>query len=45
MLEVNSRPSFRTDTPIDKKIKKGVIKDAFRIMKINPEDKIKYIIK
>lgn len=36
MLEVNSRPSFRTETPFDKKIKKGVIYDALKLININP---------
>ena len=39
LLEVNHTPSFTTDTPLDRKIKKNAIKDALMLMKINPETK------
>lgn len=28
LLEINCRPSFQTDTPLDYKIKKGIIKET-----------------
>jgi len=34
LLEVNHTPSFRTDTPLDKAIKKGLIIDTLNIMNI-----------
>ena len=34
LLEINHTPSFRTDTPLDKKIKKGLILDTLNIMNI-----------
>ena len=35
LLEVNSSPSFTTDTPLDKKIKKGLIADTFKLINLN----------
>jgi len=32
LLEVNASPSFGTDTPLDYKIKKNVLADAFRLL-------------
>ena len=34
LLEINHTPSFKTETPLDKGIKKGLIKDTLRIMNI-----------
>ena len=34
LLEINHTPSFRTDTPLDRNIKKGLIKDTLNIMNI-----------
>ena len=42
LLEINSRPSFRTETPIDKKIKRGVVYDAIHLLNIDPNDKLRY---
>lgn len=35
ILEVNHTPSFSTDTPLDFKIKKGVITDAIALLNLN----------
>jgi hypothetical protein len=32
LIEVNQSPSFATDSPLDYKIKKGVILDAFKLL-------------
>ena len=45
LIEVNHTPSFRTDTPLDKIIKKGLVKDTLRIMNINIKHKKKIIRK
>eukprot|EP00330_Aristerostoma_sp_ATCC50986_P006399 CAMPEP_0114599408 /NCGR_PEP_ID=MMETSP0125-20121206/21943_1 /TAXON_ID=485358 ORGANISM="Aristerostoma sp., Strain ATCC 50986" /NCGR_SAMPLE_ID=MMETSP0125 /ASSEMBLY_ACC=CAM_ASM_000245 /LENGTH=69 /DNA_ID=CAMNT_0001806439 /DNA_START=520 /DNA_END=729 /DNA_ORIENTATION=- len=42
LIEVNHTPSFATDTPFDKDIKKNLIKDAMKIMHITNEQKVKY---
>jgi tubulin polyglutamylase TTLL6/13 len=34
LLEINYTPSFTTDTPLDKVIKKGVVKESIEIMQI-----------
>ena len=39
ILEVNHTPSFKTDTPLDKFIKKGLIKDTFKLLNVNVENK------
>jgi tubulin polyglutamylase TTLL6/13 len=41
LIEVNHTPSFTTDTPFDRSIKKNVIKDALKIMNVSIEQKIK----
>jgi tubulin polyglutamylase TTLL6/13 len=45
LLEINSRPSFRTDTPLDKKIKNGVIYDSLKLINVQPQNKYKYMQK
>lgn len=35
LLEVNSSPSFTTDTPLDRKIKKNLISDTFKLLNLN----------
>jgi hypothetical protein len=35
LLEVNSSPSFVTDTPLDRKIKKGLISDTFKLLNLS----------
>lgn len=42
LLEINYTPSFTTDTPLDRTIKKGVIKEAIEIMNMNPRQKTLY---
>ena len=39
MLEVNSGPSFATDTPLDYKIKSSLIKDTLTLMNVNVKKK------
>ena len=34
LLEVNHTPSFSTDTPLDKKIKRELIRDALILMNV-----------
>lgn len=42
LLEVNSWPSFATDAPLDKKIKRKVIFDTLNLLKINPKERKAY---
>eukprot|EP01022_Parablepharisma_sp_SALTPOND_P029179 TRINITY_DN72748_c0_g1_i1.p1 TRINITY_DN72748_c0_g1~~TRINITY_DN72748_c0_g1_i1.p1 ORF type:complete len:639 (+),score=97.27 TRINITY_DN72748_c0_g1_i1:132-2048(+) len=42
LLEVNHSPSFTTDTPFDHSIKYGLLRDVFRIIKLNPMKRVKY---
>jgi len=35
ILEVNYTPSFTTDTPFDKMVKKNLIYDALKLLNIN----------
>jgi tubulin polyglutamylase TTLL6/13 len=41
LIEVNHTPSFTTDTPLDRTIKKGAIKDALKLMNCTLEFKNK----
>ena len=41
LIEVNHTPSFTTDTPLDKSIKKAVIRDTLKLMNISIKNKIK----
>ena len=41
LLEVNHTPSFTTDTPLDRTIKKNVILDSLRLMNITYENRMK----
>jgi tubulin polyglutamylase TTLL6/13 len=43
LLEVNHSPSFSTDTPLDKKIKRQVIAEALELMDIHPKHRRRYI--
>ena len=45
LLEINYTPSFTTDTPLDKVIKKGVVKEAIDIMNVDPRQKYLYVKK
>jgi tubulin polyglutamylase TTLL6/13 len=39
LIEINHTPSFSADTPLDKKIKKNLIADTFKILNINLQNK------
>lgn len=39
LLEVNHTPSFKTDTPLDKFIKKNLIKDTLVLLNVNTQNK------
>lgn len=43
LLEVNQSPSFSTDSPLDYKIKKNVIGDAFNLLNSSYEKRTEYI--
>ncbi len=47
LLEVNHTPSFTTDTPLDKSIKKSLVRDALLLMDVHPAHKtrIKALLK
>ena len=42
LLEVNHTPSFTTDTPLDRNIKKNVIKDTLKLMNVSLEERLNY---
>jgi tubulin polyglutamylase TTLL6/13 len=39
LIEVNHSPSFQTDTPLDYRVKHGVIKDAMSLIGLNVRQK------
>ena len=41
LLEVNSSPSFSTDSPLDTKIKRGLIKDTVQLLNLSGARKMK----
>ena len=41
LLEVNHTPSFTTDTPLDKVIKKGLIRDALLLLNVSGKNKVR----
>lgn len=43
LIEVNQSPSFMTDSPLDHKVKKGVLVDSFRMLNLNWRRKNRYI--
>jgi len=43
LLEVNQSPSFSTDSPLDYKIKKAVIGDAFHLLNCSNEKRMEHI--
>ena len=43
LLEVNHSPSFTTDTPLDKKIKKRVISEALTLVNMNAKHKRRWL--
>ena len=42
LIEVNHTPSFTTDTPLDRNIKKSVIRDALKIMRVSINNRIRF---
>lgn len=42
LLEVNCSPSFATDSPLDYKIKKEVISDAFKLLNFSHRRRAKF---
>lgn len=42
LLEVNHSPSFTVDSPLDRRIKETVIKEALDLMRIRPSDRKHY---
>ena len=42
ILEVNHAPSFATDSPLDFKIKKGLIRDTVALLNLSQQRKLKY---
>jgi len=42
LIEVNHLPSFTTDTPLDRKIKENVVRDALQIMNVSAESRLEY---
>eukprot|EP00826_Nyctotherus_ovalis_P057570 TRINITY_DN787_c0_g1_i8.p1 TRINITY_DN787_c0_g1~~TRINITY_DN787_c0_g1_i8.p1 ORF type:complete len:464 (+),score=125.20 TRINITY_DN787_c0_g1_i8:423-1814(+) len=43
LLEVNSTPSFCTDTPFDNRVKTKLIADTLKILNVTPERKLEYV--
>lgn len=44
LIEVNQSPSFKTDSPLDYDVKKGVLVDAFKLLNVSQEKRHKLII-
>lgn len=44
LLEVNQMPSFATDSPLDYKIKKGVIGDTLAILNLSKRRRYKMML-
>lgn len=42
MIEINISPSFNVDSPIDFRIKKGVVEETIKILGLSQFKKIKY---
>lgn len=42
IIEVNHDPSFETDSPLDFKVKKQLVSDAFKILNLSYYRRIKY---
>jgi tubulin polyglutamylase TTLL6/13 len=42
LLEVNHAPSFNVDSPFDHKVKSELLKDTFRLLRMDPEKRLKY---
>jgi tubulin polyglutamylase TTLL6/13 len=41
IIEVNHTPSFETGTPLDYLVKKNLVKDTLKLMRINQKNKKK----
>ena len=41
LIEINSAPSFYTDTPLDKKIKQNVLVETFKLLDVTAKNKLK----
>lgn len=41
LIEVNHQPSFGTDTPLDEKVKYGLLLDTFRLLNLSLKRKKK----
>ena len=42
LIEVNHTPSFSTDTPLDRQVKRSVIKDALKLMNVSIQTRLQY---
>jgi len=42
LIEVNHLPSFATDSPLDRQIKRSVLEQTLRVVRAKPSDKRKY---
>ena len=42
VIEVNNSPSFICDTPLDDKIKRGLLSDVIKILNLSYNKKAKY---
>jgi len=42
LIEINYTPSFWTDSPLDLKIKKTLIKDTLILLNVRPKARIEY---
>jgi tubulin polyglutamylase TTLL6/13 len=43
LIEVNQSPSFCTDSPLDQKVKFGVLSDSINILNLSVKRKNKYL--
>lgn len=42
LVEVNHMPSFRTDSPLDSRIKIGLIENTLRLLNVSPDDRKRF---
>ena len=42
LIEVNYSPSFKTETPLDNKIKQALIIDTFSLLGASPNNRVNY---
>jgi len=43
LLEVNHSPSLNLETPLDRVVKLGLIKECFQLLNIDPNDRVNYM--